>query len=60
MLADIPQGKRAQQRIADGMDQHVGIAVPHRAPVMRNEHPAQPEGTAFGQLMKVYSGILIL
>src|SRR6201991_1263870 len=54
-LTNIPQRQRAQQGVADRMDQYVGVAVAHCAPCRRDRHPAQPEGPALRHLMKIDS-----
>jgi hypothetical protein len=55
MHADIAQGKRAQQGIADGVQQHVCIAVTERPFMMGNLYAPQPEIPAFRKLVKIYS-----
>src|SRR5690606_11811241 len=53
--ANIAQGQRAQHGVANGMQQHVGIAVPQPALVMGHLYAAQPERAPCCKLMKIYS-----
>src|SRR5580698_5004867 len=48
MHADITQRRRAQNRVGDGMRQHIGIRVPVEAKLARNENAAQDE-RSFGR-----------
>ncbi|MOA19102.1 hypothetical protein D3C78_1394590 [compost metagenome] len=41
--ADVPQRRAAQQRIGDGMQQHVGIRMPEQAHAVGNFHAADDE-----------------
>ena len=42
-LADVPQGSGAQQRVGNGVQQNVGIAMAHRCEVEGNVDPTQPQ-----------------
>jgi hypothetical protein len=55
MNADIAQGQSSQQGITNSMQQYIGITVPQRPLVVRNVNTPDPEGTAFGQLVKIDS-----
>jgi hypothetical protein len=41
-FADVPDGRRTQQRIGDGVQQHIGVAVAEQVAIMGQVDPAQP------------------
>ena len=48
--ADVAERGRAEQRIADGMQQHVRVAMAFQSPVVRDLHAAQKQLAArFGR-----------
>ncbi len=53
MIADIAQAGSSQQRIADGMEQYIGIAVAQRTFVVGDFNPANHQISSFNQLMKI-------
>src|SRR6185436_6453513 len=55
MRADVAQRRGAQQRVADGMQQHVGVRMPLQALVMRNVDAADHEFPARDQRVHVES-----
>jgi hypothetical protein len=55
VLADVAQPRGTQQRIADGVQQHVGIAVAEQALLVGNLHPADDELAACNELVDVES-----
>ena len=46
MKADVAQVGRAQQRIADNVDEYVGIGMAERPVGVRHQNAAEPEGQA--------------
>lgn len=42
-LTDIPQPGSAQQRVHDGVGEHISIGMPQESPVERDFRPAQNE-----------------
>ncbi len=53
MKTDVPHIGGAEQRIADGVDKHVGIAVPKKSEGMRNLYSAEPKVPAGNQFVNV-------
>ena len=53
MPADIAQRGRAQQRIGNGVQQYVGVAVAQQPFFMRDIHSAQDKTAAFHQPVRV-------
>ena len=41
MLADIAEGHRTEQRIAQGMQQHIAVRMGNQSATVGNTHPAQ-------------------
>ena len=55
VITDIAHIGRAEQGVADGMDQHVGITVPQQSRAVLDTYAAEPQLTPFGQSMYVIS-----
>jgi hypothetical protein len=55
MQADISEGRRAEQRIADGVQQDVGVAMAVEAERGRDFDPADNQFSTFGEGMDVYT-----
>jgi hypothetical protein len=53
VLADITQRAGAEQRIAQGMQQHVAIGVGHQAEPVRDAHTAESDEIALAEAMNV-------
>ena len=53
MPADIPQARGAQQGIADGMQQGIGIGVAQEALLVRNRHSPENQAPALDQGMHI-------
>ena len=53
MMADVARRNRAEQRVGDGMDQHVGVRVSFQSFGVWNLHAAENQRTAFHQRMHV-------
>ena len=53
MIADIAHVGGTQQGIADGMDEHISIAVAQQAQFMVDADAAQPQVAVFHQLVNV-------
>jgi hypothetical protein len=53
MPSDIAQRGRAKERIADGVDKHIGIAVTERPFFVIDADATEPERTAFHQAVRV-------
>src|SRR5690606_27778746 len=53
MTADIAQPRPAQDRIGHGVQQHIRVRMAGQAPLIRNAHAANDEGTAFDQDVQV-------
>src|SRR5574340_332899 len=53
MPADVAQRRRAEQRVADRVQQHVGIGMAEQAPVIRNVHAADDQLAPLYQLVNV-------
>ena len=51
-VADVAQASRAQQRVGQGMQHHVGVAVSRQSARMIDGHAAQDERTAPDQPMR--------
>jgi hypothetical protein len=54
-LSDIAQCGRAQQRVGNGVQEHVSVAEPDQFPVVGNIYPAQAERSARPQAMRIVS-----
>ena len=46
MRADVAVGQRAEDRVANGVDQHIGIGMADEALMMRHFDAAEPDGRA--------------
>ena len=53
MVADVAQVRRTQQGVANGMNEHVGIAVAKKAEGVRNANTAQPKVATFDKAVYV-------
>ena len=53
--ADIGQGGGSQQRVGDRMQQHVGVAVADKLPVVRHIDSAQPQRPAGRGAVRVFA-----
>src|SRR5690606_35972302 len=53
MAANIPQARSTQDGIGNGMQQGIGIRMPHQAMRMRDGDTAQNQGSAFAQHMHI-------
>ena len=53
MAPDVAQRRRPQQRIANGMQQHIRIGMTEQAFLIRNVHPAEDKLAPHHQLMNV-------
>jgi len=53
MFADVAQRRRADQCIANGMQQHVGVGVTNQTPFIRNGDAADDERAALGQRVDI-------
>ena len=53
MVADVGGGDRAQQRVGDGVDEHVGVRMAFESLGMRDLDPAEKERPAFREGMNV-------
>src|SRR6185503_5975961 len=51
--ADVAQRRRAEQRIADRVQQDVGVRMPEQALAVRNDHPADHELPSLGERMHI-------
>ena len=49
MVADVAGSQGAEQRVGDGVDQHVGVGVSLQAFVVRDLDSAEYEGSALDQ-----------
>src|SRR5690606_7850355 len=49
----VAQGRRAQYRIGDRVQQHVGVGMPLQTVGVRNTHATDDEVTAFDQRMYI-------
>lgn len=52
-LADVPQGGGAEDGVGDGVQQHIGVAVPDQVVVVRHSDPTHQQRTPRGQAMRV-------
>jgi hypothetical protein len=55
VLADVAEGRRAEQGVADGVQEHVGIAVAVEADRGGNINPADDELSVLCKLVDVYA-----
>jgi hypothetical protein len=55
MVTDVAHVGSAQQGVANGMDEHIGIAVAQQSLVVVEAYATQPQRTAFYQLVDVVS-----
>ena len=53
MVADVAEIGGAEQRIADGVNEHIGIAVAEESECVLNVHTAQPQVATFDETMHV-------
>ena len=53
MLPDVAQRQRAQQRVADGVQQHVAVRMRDHAAVERDFYAAEDQPPALGQPVHV-------
>ena len=53
MPPDVAQRRRAEQRIADRVQQHIRVRMSEQAFFVRDLHPADDQLAAFHQLMHV-------
>ena len=53
MTPDVAQGRRAQHGVGDGVQEHVGVGVPVQPLFKRNLDPAQNEGAALHQAVRI-------
>jgi hypothetical protein len=53
METDVAQVGRAQKRVADNVNEHVGIGVAEGAVGVGHHYAAEPEGQAFLELVNV-------
>lgn len=55
MITDVAHVCRTQQRIADGVNQHIGIAMPQQTFLMLKPDASQPQFAPFDQPMDIES-----
>ena len=53
MVADVPGGHGAEQRVGDGVDEHVGVRVSVETFGVRNLDAAEHERAAFDQRVDI-------
>ena len=53
MLADVAQGRGAQEGVGDGVQHHVGVGVAEQAAGVVDPHAAQDQGASLHQSMRV-------
>ena len=53
MIADVAQGSRPKQGVADGMHKHVGVAVPQKTVMVLQLDASQPQFAPLNQLVHV-------
>lgn len=56
MFADIPQRRSAKERVHEGVQGHVGVAVPQQAQPVRNGNAAQEERPVFRKAVHIVPG----
>ena len=54
-LSDISQLCRTQQRVHQGMQQHIRIGMSQKSPVIGNSHPAKNQRSSLHQPVNVIS-----
>ena len=54
--ADVAQPRRPQQRVDDGVQQRIAVAVAQEAPVVRDEHAAEHQWTSLDETVDVVAG----
>ena len=53
LASDVGQPRSAEQRIDDGMHQHVGVGVPRKTLIVGNVYTAKNQGTAWSKAVNV-------
>ncbi len=53
VIADVAQVGSTEQRVADGVDEHVGVAVSQQSFAMFDLDAAEPEVAAFDELVDI-------
>jgi hypothetical protein len=53
MLADIAEGHRTEQRIAQGMQQHIAVRMGNQSATVGNTHTAQGNEVALAKPMHI-------
>lgn len=56
MLADVAQAGRAEQRVDDRVQQHVGVRMAEQAQTVRDRDPADDQFAAFDEGVAVVAG----